>query len=146
MLSNFTDVLLILRLPKGLPKGRMIYMAQVLKLKEFATDADATIAASVRALCSGRDVAPEMVAAVVGMTKSSIYNKLKGASPWKASEVSDIASYFGVRVGDLYDGLGGKFTPQPPRASSSMAELRTFNPIGVSRKEGVVRHLFSVAA
>lgn len=40
----------------------------------------------------------------MGLSRSSYYNKLKGASPWTASEVQIMATLLGVSVLDLYEG------------------------------------------
>ena len=80
-----------------------------MRLRPFATEVDATISAVVRALTSGRGLAPEVLTEVLGVTKTSVYNKLRGSAPWKASEVKALADYFAVEVADIYDGLGGRF-------------------------------------
>lgn len=82
-------------------------------------DDDAVISATVAALISGRHLRREDVAAAVGMSKTSMYNKLNGAAPWKAAEVSDLARYFQVSIQAMYDGLGGTFTPDPGAPVSS---------------------------
>lgn len=104
-----------------------------MKLREYASREDELISASVQGLCSGRHVQPEAVAAAVGMSRSKIYSRLRGETQWTAAEVAAVSRYFQVRRDDLYDGLGGRVGPQggdsePSGASSSMAELRTFNP------------------
>ena len=99
-------------------------MGQVLKLHEFASETDARISASVRALISGRGLQPAEVGLIVGVTKASMYNKLGGKAPWKASEVEALARYFEIRISDLYDGLGGRFGPPgtPPAAVAPVAQ------------------------
>ncbi|MBO0866254.1 MAG: hypothetical protein J2P16_14410 [Mycobacterium sp.] len=104
-----------------------------MKILDFPTETDRLVAASVRALASGHDESIDQVAASCAMTKSALYERLKGARSFKAHEVAALAHHFRVQVGDLYDGLGGRFGP-PPGASSSMAELRTFNPESLGAK------------
>lgn len=69
-------------------------------------DVDERIAAAVRALAAGRGVRTVDLAPVIGVGKTRIFAKLKGEAVWKASEVDAVARYFGVSVGDLFDGLG----------------------------------------
>lgn len=89
-----------------------------------------SISATVRALCSARRVKPELIALSIGMTKSTIYSRLRVATPWLAEEVDKIARFFGIRVGDLYDGLGGRLGPTDPDGPLAQSvELRTFNPL-----------------
>lgn len=102
-------------------------MGRAFKILDFPSDADRVIAATVRALASGYDESIDQVAAACAMTKSALYDRLKGARPFKASEVAALAFHFRVQVADLYDGLGGRFTP-PPGPLAQVAELRTFNP------------------
>lgn len=116
-------------------------MPRPIKLHDFATPTDGRIAATVRALASGRDESVEYVALRCGMTRSQLYDRLNGTSPWKAAEIEALASHFGVEITELYDGMGGKFGPpsSPTRASSSTAELRTFNPKSAGAEVLVLR-------
>lgn len=108
-------------------------MGRALKLREFASDTDDRLAATVRALASGRGESVGRVAMHCGMTRSALYDRLNGTSPWKASEIEAVAHHFEVTVGDLYDGLGGRFgPPRGPLAQSE--ELRTFNPDALTAK------------
>jgi hypothetical protein len=102
-------------------------MGRALKILDFPSDTDQVIAATIRALASGRDESIEYVASASGMTKSALYERLKGVRGFKASEVKALADHFGVGIGDLYDGLGGRFGP-PNGPLAQLAELRTFNP------------------
>src|SRR4051812_10420008 len=72
---------------------------------------DLVIAASVRALAHGQGRDIGVLAAEVGMSRAALYQKLKCDRPFKAAEVHALAKSFGVRVGDLYDGLGGRVGP-----------------------------------
>lgn len=107
----------------------MVPMGQVLKLRDFASETDERIAAAVAALISGRHLDAKDVARATGMSKAALYRKLNGSSPWKASEVTDLARHFGIRRDDLYDGLGGRVGPQPDGPLAQSVELRTFNPL-----------------
>ncbi len=55
---------------------------------------------------AARGIRTEVLAAEIGVIRNQTFAKLRGASPWKASEVFSIAEFFGVRVQDLFDGLG----------------------------------------
>ncbi len=84
--------------------------------------ADDTIRRTVRALMHGRGLKVEDLADGIGMQRSTLYRRLSGngrKQAFAAGEVADIAAFFGVPVGDLYDGLGGRFTP--PAAPSTSA-------------------------
>jgi hypothetical protein len=101
------------------------------RIHEYASETDATISSTVRALASGRNITPETVALGVGMTRSSIYNRLKGTAPWKASEVVAVAQFFSVRLTDLYDGLSGRFGPSDPSPAgteSNKGKVHCFKP------------------
>lgn len=77
---------------------------------------DRTIRATIRALMEGKGLSKEDLAPRVGMSAATLYRKTteKGPVPFKAHEVALIASALGVRVSDLYDGLGGTFIPPSP--------------------------------
>ncbi|MFD4008780.1 hypothetical protein ACFWQK_13795 [Brachybacterium paraconglomeratum] len=62
-----------------------------------------------------------------------MFAKIKGEPPWYANEIELVADYFGVTVGDLFDGLGlFRDTKKPHRlaggASPSGAPSRTRTP------------------
>lgn len=79
---------------------------------------DERIAASVRALTAGRGMRNVELKEVLGIGSNAIFMKLRGDSPWKASEVAALAEHFDVSVGDLYDGLGlFRDTKRPHRAT-----------------------------
>jgi hypothetical protein len=108
-------------------------MGRAMKILDFPSETDRVIAATVRALASGRDQSIERVAVSCNMTKSALYERIRGIRSFKAPEVAAIADHFGVSVGDLYDGLGGRFGP-PNGPLAQLAELRTFNPESRSAK------------
>ena len=70
---------------------------------------DATIRATVRALCSGKGWTVAQLGARIGIPTSSMYYKLNHG--FFAAEAADLAAAFGVPISDLYDGLGGRITP-----------------------------------
>lgn len=76
------------------------------------TAVNARISAAVAALVRGqrRDVGE--IAREMGLSRTALYQKIKGDRPFKAWEVAALAAIFGVRVSDLYDGLGGRVGPQ----------------------------------
>ena len=43
----------------------------------------------------------DAVAKAIGISRSSLYDKLSGKRPWMLSEVIDLASYMGCTVNDL---------------------------------------------
>ena len=43
----------------------------------------------------------DAVAKSIGISRSSLYDKLSGKRPWMLSEVIDLASYMGCTVNDL---------------------------------------------
>ncbi len=69
-------------------------------------DDDARISAVVRALVAGSGLKNADLAPVLGVHRASIFAKLKGETPWKASEVAKVARYFDVPIEDLFDGQG----------------------------------------
>lgn len=74
---------------------------------------DATITATVKGLLKGKGYDnPDTLASHLGVTPQTIYNHYNGTS-WKAWEVAAVATFFGIDVGRLYDGLGGLFLPDP---------------------------------
>lgn len=87
---------------------------------------DGTIAATAWALLAGRHMKPVELAEIMSLSKTTIYAKLNGAAPFKASEVAEMAEVFGVEIMDFYDGLGGRFSPTPgggagrPRQDSNL--------------------------
>lgn len=103
-------------------------MGQVVKLHDYASETDARLSASILALVSGQHVDPKDVARELKVSKAAYYRKINGSSPWKASEIETLAKFFGVRLGDLYDGLGGRVGPTPQGPLAQSVELRTFNP------------------
>lgn len=77
-------------------------------------EVDDTIRRAVKALIHGRDVKTDAVADAIGISRATLYNRLRGRGrqqAFQAGEVADLAAYFGLRVDDLYSGLGGRFTP-----------------------------------
>jgi hypothetical protein len=62
---------------------------------------DENVAAIVRTLMAMRDLDPVHLAPQVGMTKSTLYNRLDGAK-WLAQELDRIAAYFDVSPAIFY--------------------------------------------
>lgn len=88
--------------------------AQLVDFPDHARRAEDTIRATVRGIIKGRGIPVEIVAPRVGMSPSTLYRKLSGhgvRDGFKAGEVAALAQTLGVKVQDLYDGLGGTFTP-----------------------------------
>jgi hypothetical protein len=70
---------------------------------------DRRITATVKAFIAGRELRVEDIAAGLRSSRSGLYHKLKGGSPWTATEVAALAEMFGISVNDLYTGLSGTF-------------------------------------
>lgn len=98
----------------------------VVTIGQYPTPDDAIVSASVKAICELRRADKVVVAHAASLSKDQLYDRLRGDTYWRASEVAAIARYFHIRIGDLYDGLGGRFAPAGPLAQ--LEELRTFNP------------------
>ena len=72
---------------------------------QSSTDgADVRISRAVTVLLEDLDRSVDQAAASTGLSRASVYRKLAGDSPWKASEVDVLARYFGVLPGDLFAG------------------------------------------
>ena len=93
------------------------------QVTELPSPIDRTIAATVRALIHGRGVTAGDVATACGIARTSMFNKLKGTAPFKASEVYALARYFQVSVADLYSGMGGAFPGPVPASGRSLPRL-----------------------
>ena len=65
---------------------------------------DARISRAVSVLLEDLDMSVDQAAASTGLSRASIYRKLAGDSPWKASEVEVLARFFRVQPGDLFSG------------------------------------------
>lgn len=63
----------------------------------------------MKAFIAGRQIPVEQLATELGVSRSGLYLKLNGQSPWSAAEVATLAELFGITVSDLYSGLGGTF-------------------------------------
>lgn len=97
--------------------------ADVIELHPVGADADDTVRQTIKALMSGRGLTAETLAPEVNMSVATLYRRFggKGASQaFKAGEVASMARFFKVEVGEIYDGLGGKFFPIPPDGGSSV--------------------------
>lgn len=86
---------------------------------------DRTIGATVRALLSGRGVSPDRLAEHLGISRGSLYDRMRGAKAFRASEVARSAAFLGVAVADLYDGLNGKVTPPPDPDGDVMTDWKS---------------------
>jgi hypothetical protein len=102
-------------------------MGQVMKMHQFASETDERISATVRALSSGGNIPMDSVARACGVPKATVYRKLNGTSPWKASEVGALSQFFKIRLTDLYDGVGGRFGP-PENSPDTAGGLSTPTP------------------
>lgn len=90
-------------------------MSDVLELPNLV---DRTISAAVKALCAGKGMSADRLAAHLGVSHGTINNRLRSKTSWTAVEVRTMADLFGVRIADLYDGLGGRFKPTDPGGTS----------------------------
>jgi hypothetical protein len=87
---------------------------------------DQMIAITVRALAAARNERIEDVARAISITRTSLYNKLSGIAPFKASEVALLADHFGRSVGDFYDGLGGRLAGGPGPMSTLVGRTQAW--------------------
>lgn len=60
-----------------------------------------TIKANVEAFVVKRGIAKDAVAQAIGISRSSLYDKLGGKRPWMLAEVIDLATFMGCTVNDL---------------------------------------------
>lgn len=102
--------------------------AQVVDLFPTGEQADDTVRRTIDAVAKGRGLTREQVADGIGMARSTFYRKISGkgsANPFTAGEVATVAKFLRLRVGQLYDGLGGTFVPPepPPNGGSSLPRL-----------------------
>jgi hypothetical protein len=81
-----------------------------------AFEVDETIRRSVAALFEGRSISKDKLADVLGVSRTTAFNKLShtNPTPFSASEVAIVAAYLQVDVSELYNGLGGLFLVQRP--------------------------------
>lgn len=62
----------------------------------------------VEALCKGRGITVEDLARHVGMTRSTMYNRLHKGN-WQFTELAAIAEALDEPISSFMDGLGGRF-------------------------------------
>lgn len=101
---------------------------------------DQRIAASVRALAAGRGMRNVELSDVLGVGANAVFMKLRGDSPWKATEVAALAEHFDVSVGDLFDGLGlfGD-TTKPHRRTGGASSVGA--PSGIRTPDPLIKSL-----
>lgn len=75
-----------------------------------ADDINEIVRRSVLALAEGEGIPREALGQIIGLSRSATFGKLaaKGARPFTAAEVAQIAAFFEVPVTDFFDGLGGR--------------------------------------
>lgn len=59
------------------------------------------IKANVEIFVDKHATTKDAVAKAIGISRSSLYDKLSGKRPWMLVEVMDLASYMGCTVNDL---------------------------------------------
>lgn len=77
---------------------------------EPASDVDAAISATVRALAAGRSVTHAETADAIGTALSTFERRLQRGG-WSATELVKLSRWFGVSLDDLVTGLGGHVAP-----------------------------------
>lgn len=88
--------------------------AEVLELFPTGDEADDTVRQTIKALMKGRELSVEDIAPRLGMSPATLYRRLGGKGSreaFKAGEVASAARILKVKVGQIYDGLGGTFGP-----------------------------------
>lgn len=120
----------------------MSMTAQLVELFPTGEQADETVKRTVDALIKGKNLRRQDVARLANIPQSTFYRKLSARGsqyPFAAGEVASIARVLGVKVGQLYDGLGGTFVPpQPPNDGASA--------VGADGRGVTNRYLSAVAA
>lgn len=66
--------------------------------------AESNILGVVRMIKAARDLQADELAALLGISRASVYERLKGKSAFTAGEVAVLAEHFGVPVTVLYAG------------------------------------------
>ncbi len=87
---------------------------------------------------AARDVRADDLALAIGVSRNQTFAKLRGASTWKASEVEEIARYFGVAIGSLYEGMGLLGDTTKPRRMSDGAS-RGGAPSGIRTPDPLIK-------
>lgn len=62
----------------------------------------------VEALSKGRGITVEELARSIGMTRSTIYNRLHKGD-WRFTELAEVAEALDEPISSFLDGLGGRF-------------------------------------
>lgn len=62
------------------------------------------ISTAVNQLREERGVTVDQLAVYAGLSRASLYNKLRGEFGWKATDIAALARYFGVEPNDLFSG------------------------------------------
>ena len=91
---------------------------------------DTAISSAARALIALNGEKNEKLMDVLGLSYGAVYAKLRGDSPWKASEVAIMAEYFGVPIASFYDGLASLYSSEAPArgARASVVRHQGFEP------------------
>jgi hypothetical protein len=84
---------------------------------------DARISSTVRALIAYQSKDVRQLALMIGVSRTSLYNRLAGLTPWSAAEVKRAADALGVSVATLYDGLSVAGAGFEPATSGSLEQL-----------------------
>lgn len=73
---------------------------------------DDTVRTTIKALMAGRGMSADELAALIGLTPSAVYRRLRATGSsraFTAGELVVIAEALEVELTDLYSGLGGRF-------------------------------------
>ncbi|ATH96343.1 hypothetical protein COP05_03960 [Dermabacter jinjuensis] len=85
---------------------------------------DERISAATRALVALHGMRNADLADVLGIGQNSVFMKLRGDSPWKASEVAIMAEYFGVPIASFYDDLASLYSSEAPAQGARASVVR----------------------
>jgi transcriptional regulator with XRE-family HTH domain len=75
-----------------------------------ADDINEVVRRSVLALSEGQGIRKEDLALVLGVSRTTAFNKLSGKNPtpFTFAEIAQLAAFFEVPITDFQDGLGGR--------------------------------------
>lgn len=69
------------------------------------TPADENVATVVRMLLAAKRATPDDVAKALGISRSTVFDKLNGNRRWYADEVQGLAQFFHLPIATFYDGF-----------------------------------------
>lgn len=80
-----------------------------------------TISNTVKALAAGQGITVEEAGRRAGISRSTMFKRVKGTNAWTAEEVAQLASALDATVRELYSGMDGRFVPAFAASSRAFA-------------------------